>query len=139
MSQSIQEPFLHKGSQHTDDRGRITYNNDFDTTSVKRIYTIENLSIEFKRGWQGHKIEQRWFSAMKGRFVIEVKPIIAFEQSTSDSLVHTFYLEETMLDYLHIPAGYVTCIQAVEPHSKLLILSDYALGEVDDEWRFELK
>lgn len=136
MSPSIQEPFLHKGSQYTDDRGTITYNNDFDATSVKRIYTIENLDTDFKRGWQGHKIEQRWFSAMKGRFVIEVKPIIAFEQLALDFSVHTFLLEDTTLDYLQVPAGYVTRIQALEKGAKLLVLSNYHLGEIQDEYRF---
>jgi hypothetical protein len=136
MSPSIQEPFLHKGSQYTDDRGTITYNNDFDATSIKRMYTIENLSTDFKRGWQGHKIEQRWFSAMKGCFVIEVKPIIAFEQLTLDSAVHTFLLEDTTLDYLQVPAGHVTRIQALEKGAKLLALSDYHLGEIQDEYRF---
>jgi hypothetical protein len=136
MSSTIQEPFLHKGSQHTDERGIITYNNNFDASSVKRIYTIENFSTDFKRGWQGHKIEQRWFSAMMGCFVIEVKPIIAFEQLMLDSAVHTFLLEDTTLDYLQVPAGYVTRIQALEKGAKLLALSDYHLGEIQDEYRF---
>jgi hypothetical protein len=138
MDRLLQRPLLHKGNKHIDGRGIITFNNDFDCTRVKRMYTIENNSIDFKRGWQGHKIEQRWFSVIKGSFVIEIKPIIAFEQPTIDHPVDVFTLQENTLDYLQVPAGYVTCIQALETHSKLLLLSDYALGEVDDEWRFEI-
>jgi hypothetical protein len=40
------------------------YNNDFDFSEIKKMYTIENSSIEFIRVWQGHRIEQRWFSAL---------------------------------------------------------------------------
>jgi len=59
------------GSQHADESGVITYINDFDVSIVKRIYFIENNEINFIRAWQGHKIEQRWFSAVSGTFRIQ--------------------------------------------------------------------
>lgn len=59
---------LLEGKRHEDVRGVITYNNDFEASNIKRIYTIENHSTDFVRGWQGHQIEQRWFVAMKGAF-----------------------------------------------------------------------
>ena len=61
------------GKKHQDERGIITYNNDFDASQIKRMYTIENHSTDFIRGWQGHKVEQRWFACMKGGFKIKVK------------------------------------------------------------------
>ena len=68
-----------EGNKHEDDRGIITYNNEFDISKIKRIYTIENHSTDFVRGWQGHKIEQRWFASMKGKFEISVIEIDNFE------------------------------------------------------------
>jgi hypothetical protein len=38
---------------------------------------------------------------------------------------------------LHVPKGHVTCIQALEDASRLMALSDYSLGEVTDEYRFD--
>lgn len=127
-----------KGSSHQDDRGIITYNNDFDASVIKRIYTIENHSIDFIRGWQGHKIEQRWFAAINGRFEIYVIKIDDFVNPSKDLKIITYNLTDTELTYLHIPKGYVTAIKSVEENSKLLILSDYALGEVNDEYRFPM-
>ena len=68
----MQEPVLIKGSFFSDSRGTILYNNDFDASEVKRIYFIENNNMNFLRGWQGHKIEQRWFSVANGTFLIRL-------------------------------------------------------------------
>ncbi|WP_285269918.1 hypothetical protein [Kaistella rhinocerotis] len=43
-----------KGSRHEDERGILTFNNVFDASEVKRIYTIQNHFTDFIRGWQGH-------------------------------------------------------------------------------------
>ena len=138
MYSNIQKPSLLKGNSFSDERGKLTYNNGFDAKEVKRIYTLENVSTEYVRGWQGHKIEQRWFAAVKGSFIVKVKPVAAFENKDNTAPEYEFLLKEEALDYLHIPAGYVTAIQALEEGSKLILLSDYFLGEIDDEWRFDL-
>jgi hypothetical protein len=41
------------------------------------------------------------------------------------------------LDVLHIPQGYISSIQALEPEAKLLVMADYLLGEINDEYRFD--
>ncbi|WKW45561.1 WxcM-like domain-containing protein [Myroides sp. JBRI-B21084] len=129
---------LLEGKKHQDERGIITYNNDFDASKIKRIYTIENHSTEFIRGWQGHKIEQRWFACMKGSFEISVIQIDDFEKPSKDGIITKYFLAEDVLTYLHVPAGCITAIQAKENNSKLLVLSDYAIGEINDEYRFEV-
>jgi hypothetical protein len=47
-----------------------------------------------------------------------------------------YVLESATLDVLHIPAGYISSIQALEEESKLLVMSDYHLGELNDEFRY---
>lgn len=127
-----------KGNRYEDTRGIITFNNEFDASSVKRIYTIENQSNEQVRGWQGHKIEQRWFACMKGSFKICVIEVDDFEQPSRDLTINTYYLSDKELTYLHIKAGCITAIQSIEKESKLLVLADYELGEIEDEYRFDL-
>lgn len=127
-----------EGNKHQDDRGIITYNNEFDVSKSKRIYTIENHSTDFVRGWQGHKIEQRWFASMKGKFAISVIEIDDFENPSKDLTIQKYELNDETLTYLHIPSGCITAIQALEENSKLLVLADYNLGEVKDEYRFPI-
>ncbi|ASK30374.1 sugar epimerase [Chryseobacterium sp. T16E-39] len=127
-----------KGNRHEDLRGIITYNNEFDASLIKRIYTIENHSTEFVRGWQGHKIEQRWFACMKGQFEISVIVVDDFEHPSKDLKISKYILSSETLTYLHINAGCLTAIQSLEEGSKLLVLADYGVGEIEDEYRFEL-
>ena len=129
---------LLEGERHEDVRGVITYNNDFDASEIKRIYTIENNSTTFIRGWQGHQIEQRWFAAMRGAFEIAVIQVDDFENPSPYLPIQTFNLTDEKLTYLQIPAGCITAIQAKEKDSKLLVLSDYSLGEIKDEYRFPI-
>ena len=129
---------LLKGNKHQDERGIITFNNEFDASQIKRIYTIENASTEFIRGWQGHKIEQRWFARMKGCFKIFVIDVDNFEKPSKDLPIQKYLLTADVLTYLHIPSGCITAIQAKEKESKLLVLADYGLREVDDEYRFPI-
>lgn len=129
---------LLKGNRHTDDRGIITFNNAFDASQVKRMYTIENHSTDFIRGWQGHQIEQRWFAAMKGSFEISVVVVDDFNHPSPNLEVSSFILHSNALHYLHVPAGCATAIRSSEENSKLLVLSDYALGEVVDDYRFSI-
>lgn len=127
-----------EGKKHEDERGIITFNNEFDASEIKRIYTIENHSTEFIRGWQGHKIEQRWFACIKGEFEISVIQIDDFTQPSKDLMITKYRLDCETLTYLHIPAGFITTIQTKKTGSKLLILADYALNQIQDEYRFSL-
>ena len=129
---------LLEGNRFEDERGIITYNNDFDATKIKRIYTIENHSTKYIRGWQGHKIEQRWFACMKGSFEISVIVVDDFNQPSKNLTIQKYILTDEVLTYLHISAGCITSIQSIVPQSKLLVLADYALGEINDEYRFDL-
>ncbi|AIG30077.1 sugar epimerase [Flavobacterium psychrophilum] len=131
-------PRIIKGNCHTDTRGKLKYNNDFDASQIKRIYCLENANVQLKRGWQGHKIEQRWFSAVSGEFEIKVAKINDWDTLDLNHNPSIFQLSSDTLDYLHIPPGYVTCIQAKDENAILLVMANYFLGEVNDEYRFSL-
>lgn len=130
------QPTLIKGNLHQDDRGTVRFNNNFLALGVKRMYTLENVDTAFIRAWQGHKIEQRWFSPIMGSFKIKLIEINNWSEPSNDLPILEFILKTESLDVLHIPAGYISSIQALEEHSKLLVLSDYNLGEIQDEYRF---
>ncbi len=65
-------PKIIGGSAHSDNRGILYFNNNFNAEAIKRIYFIENIKINYIRAWQGHKIEQRWFCAARGCFEIKL-------------------------------------------------------------------
>ena len=124
------------GNKHVDHRGIIRFNNSFDMSLVKRIYIIENIDQVTTRRWQGHKIEQRWFSAVQGSFKIQLIKIDDWENPSKNLDIQDFLINSEKLDILHIPEGYVTSIQSTDSESRLLVMADYNLGEINDEYRF---
>ena len=131
-------PNIIKGNSHTDIRGTIVYNNDYDASEIKRIYFIENKDIYFVRGWQGHKVEQRWFSAVQGSFKIKIIAIDDWENPSKTLEKEEFILQASSFDVLQVPQGHVTSIQALEDKARLMAMSDYNLGSVKDEYRFDI-
>ena len=102
------------------------------------MYIIQNSSIKVFRGWQGHQIEQRWFSAIEGSFSIKLIEIDDWDSPTKSLFYQEIILEAKTLDVLHIPKGYVTRIQSIENESKLLVMADYFINEIEDEYRYDL-
>jgi hypothetical protein len=130
-------PQLLEGGSHEDARGTLGYNNNFDALDIKRIYVIENKNTAFVRAWQGHQIEQRWFSAMAGSFAIQLIAIDNWHRPNKKSERFEFVLDSDKLDVLHIPSGYVSSIQSLVAGSKLLVMADYLMGALEDEYRYE--
>ena len=130
-------PKIIVGNSHTDSRGSLWYNNDYDTSAIKRMFVIENHSTDFVRAWQGHQIEKRWYLVIKGSFKIQLIAIDNWEIPSKNLERFSFTFTADQLDVLHIPQGYVSSIQSLEEGSKLLVMSDYFLGEIQDEFRFD--
>ena len=130
-------PVVINGGSYSDIRGDVTYNNDFDMSSIKRIYSIQNVNTSLVRAWQGHAIERRWFSVVKGSFEIKLIKIDNWENPTKSLEVFSRIINDENFDVLCVPGGYVSSIQALEENSKLLLMSDYRLGEIEDEYRFD--
>ena len=131
-------PKIIRGNSFTDIRGTICFNNSFDTKEIKRMYIIQNSSVNIIRGWQGHKVEQRWFSAVQGEFEIHLIEVDNWEIPSKDLQSIKYNLSSDKMNVLHIPKGYVSCIQAIENNSKLLVMADYSIDEIKDEYRYDL-
>lgn len=127
------------GNTYIDERGKLLFNNDIDLSVFKRLYLIENANCDVVRGWQGHKIERRLFFATKGKFLIKVVKIDDFVNPSDFLDVEQFILDATTFDSLYVENGYATCIQAISENSQLMAFSDYLLGEVDDNYKYDLK
>ncbi len=126
-----------EGGKFKDYRGEIGFINDFNMTDVKRFYTIFHPDTNVVRAWQGHKIEQRWFSVVLGSFKIKLIIIDNWEDPSKNLTQHTFILNANQVGVLHVPAGYVSSIQAMDRESKLIVMADYLFGEIDDEYKYD--
>jgi hypothetical protein len=134
----MEQPSLITGGSFTDARGTLYYNNAFDAFSIKRMYILDNSNIDIVRGWQGHKIEQRWFIVANGYFEIQLIAVDNWESPSKELESIEYQLSSETMDVLHVPAGYISAIKSMELGSKLLALSDYELGDIVDEFRFDI-
>ena len=132
------EPLIIKGNSHIDERGMLSFNNSFNASEIKRIYVIENKSLDIKRGWTGHTQEKRWFSAISGAFTLQVIKIDDWQNPSKNLKPIKFIISEDKLAILLVPPGFVTMIKANTENAKLLVMADYLLGETNDEYRFPI-
>ena len=95
---------------------------------------IKNKSTNFTKAWQVYVIERRYFSVVQGNFKIKIIKINNRESTDKDSKVFYFVLNDQNLDTLCVPKGYVNSIQTLEEESKLMVMSDYQLGEIQDKY-----
>ena len=126
------------GGQFNDDRGTVSFVNDFDMTSIKRFYSIHHPNDEIIRAWQGHKVEKKWFYCVRGSFLINVIQIDNWEKPSTNLNVSSYHLHSNNSSVLYVPGGHVTGIKAHEADSTLMVYSDMFINESkDDDFRFD--
>lgn len=134
----MRQPYLIKGGNHIDERGRINFVNDFDMSHIKRLYYTEHFSTDVVRAWQAHIVEKRWFLCTQGEFIVKLVKIDDVKNPSEDFEVFEFSLMADDPQVLFIPEGFANGFQAKKENSKLMIFSDYAFGEnPDDQVRFD--
>ncbi len=122
-----------QGGIAEDHRGHIRFVNDFDMTEVKRFYIIENKDIETIRGWRAHRIEQRWFYALEGAFSMKTVKIDDWDKPSTELSVEETIMRSAEQRVIHVPVGYGTAFQALEPGSRLLVFADYGIGHAKSD------
>ena len=131
-------PYIIKGGSYTDERGQLEFFNEFDMSSLKRIYFTTHFDIEVVRAWQGHTIESRWFRCVNGSFNVKLVEIDNWENPSDDLNVFEYELTPEKQEILYIPSGYVNGFKALKADSKLMIMSNYGFNEIEnDQIRFD--
>ncbi len=134
----MKSPYLIQGNKHIDERGVISFVNDFNLENVVRFYTILHEDISIIRAWQGHKFETKYFYCLKGRFIINLVKIDDWDSPTIDLSVDTFILEEGISQVLFVPPGYANGFKATLKNSHLLVFSDKTVKDsLGDDYRFD--
>ena len=125
----MQKPAFISGGSHSDERGVISFINDFEFDGVKRFYSIEHSDIQAIRAWQAHKQEKKWFYAVAGSFVIAWVKIDDWENPDYRLKADYELVASKNSRILHLPGGYANGSRALEPHSKLIVFSNFTIKE----------
>ncbi len=128
-----------QGGIAQDHRGQIRFVNDFDMSQVKRFYIIRNTDPDLVRGWRAHRMEQRWFYVLSGKFAVDVVAIDNWDRASADLPVEKIILDSAENRALHLSAGYGTAFQALEADSELLVFADYGIENApNDDYTYSL-
>ncbi len=134
----METPRLIKGGKHIDERGILSFVNDFDLSTIKRLYTIQHPNKEIIRAWQGHKIEHKYFHVTAGSFVVAWVKIDDWELPSIDLTADYFILKSDEPCVLSVPQGYANGLKALEEDSQMIVFSSLTMEEAkSDQYRFE--
>lgn len=128
---------LIKGSNFTDERGRLNFFNAFSMNEIVRMYEILPSDTTTIRGWQGHKKEKKWFYCNSGSFIMNLIQVDNFDAPSKSLLPQKFVLEAHNPAVLEISGGYASGFKAQEENSKLMVFSNLSLeASKRDDFRF---
>ena len=133
-------PELINSGLYQDERGKLAFFNDLDLSGIKRIYSIEHQNTTIVRAWQGHKIEQKWFYVIKGKFKIVLVQPDNWENPSLKQVTQEYHLAAANDQILHVPGAYANGLQAMENNSKLIVFSSFnAQQSSEDNFRYDYR
>lgn len=122
---------IYHGDIAVDDRGKVTFVNDFDFKDVKRFYMVENHQPNFVRAWHGHKKEGKYVLVVQGAAIIA-----AVNMEDQAGAVSRRVLSADKPEVLYIPAGFYNGFKTLTPDTKVMFFSTATLEETkDDDFR----
>lgn len=111
---------IYSGGLSVDDRGKVSFANDFDFKDVKRFYVVENHNKGHLRAWHGHKKEAKYVYVVSGSAKIGVATGEDFE---------SYVLSADKPQVLYIPAGSYNGCRTLTDDAKVIYFSTATLEE----------
>jgi dTDP-4-dehydrorhamnose 3,5-epimerase-like enzyme len=130
-------PWLIQGGLAVDDRGSVSFVNDFGFGDVRRFYVITNHQAGFVRAWHGHRREGKYITVVSGSAVVAAVKVDDWDTPSVDSHVHRHVLSAERPAVLAIPPGYANGSMSLTADTRILVFSTSSLDEGrDDDVRF---
>jgi dTDP-4-dehydrorhamnose 3,5-epimerase len=136
----MQEPRLYNGDLAVDDRGEVTFVNDFDFAGVKRFYTVKNHRAGFVRAWHGHRREAKYVTVLAGAAIVGAVQIDDWDHPSRELPAKRFVLGGRKPRVLYIPSGYANGFMSLTADTHLAFFSTATLQDsVGDDVRYDAR
>jgi dTDP-4-dehydrorhamnose 3,5-epimerase len=137
MPTDSNKPKLIEGGVAVDDRGRVSFANDFGFDGIKRFYMIENFSTGTIRAWHGHRREAKYVLVVSGAALVAAVVLDNLKKPNKKNFVSRFVLSEFKPSLIYIPPGYANGFKALAANTKIIFFSTATVeGSKDDDYRF---
>jgi dTDP-4-dehydrorhamnose 3,5-epimerase-like enzyme len=131
---------LIEGGLSVDDRGQLSFVNDFDFAGVKRFYVVSNHVAGFVRAWHAHKKEAKYVVVVKGAALVGAVKVEAWDEPSKDAEVARFVLSANKPAALYIPPGYANGFMSLTEDALLMFFSTSTLEESrGDDYRYDAR
>ena len=120
---------LINGDIAVDDRGSVTFVNDFTFEGVKRFYMVQNHSKGYVRAWHGHKKESKYVLVVRGTILLGL-----VNMKTGET--NTVVLSDKKPKVCYIPAGHYNGFKTLTDDAQVMFFSTSTLQEsMGDDFR----
>ena len=126
------------GEIFIDDRGELSFCNDFTMTKVKRFYQVSNHKTNFVRAWHAHKEESKYVYVVTGALILGLVKIDNWSNPSKTSNVEKCVLSEKKPGVYFIPGGYAHGYKTLVPNTRIIFFSTASNEEsANDDYRYE--
>ncbi len=136
----ISQPNMIAGGLAVDDRGQVSFVNDFNFNDVKRFYQVSNHSKGFVRAWHAHKNETKYVYVANGAAIVGAVEIDNFENPNKNLKPHRFIISSKKPSILFIPKGYANGFMSLTDDTIIQFFSTSKLEDsLNDDYRFDAR
>lgn len=140
MTEIVCKPELTPGDIVVDDRGSVSFVNNFRFEGVKRYYLVGNHRAGLIRAWHAHRKEAKYVTVVQGAAVIAAVRIDNWEQPDRNAPVERRVLSAVNPAVLFIPAGFANGFMSLTEDAKLMFFSTSSLEESKgDDIRYDAR
>ncbi len=137
---TLQRPLLMRGGIAVDDRGSLSFVNDFAFHNVRRFYVVSNHRAGFVRAWHAHRREAKYVTVVQGSAVVCAVAIDDWDSPNRAAEIERHVLSAMQPSILFIPAGYANGFMSLTAHSKLVFFSTATVDESrSDDIRYDAR
>jgi dTDP-4-dehydrorhamnose 3,5-epimerase-like enzyme len=125
------------GDIAVDDRGSLSFVNDFHFEHVVRFYRVSNFSTSVIRAWHGHKKEAKYVYVVSGSAIVAAVPFDHDVAPNKAAPVQRHVLSSAKPRILYIPPGFANGFRPLQDDTVILFFSTSTLEETKgDDFRF---
>lgn len=128
---------VYNGDNCIDERGVLSFINEFTFNEVKRFYQVNNYSTSTIRAFHGHKKEAKYVYVTRGTVLICIVHLTNYKNPSKKVKVERYVLSVTKPRILYIPPGYANGFRCLEKDSQIQFFSTLSLKKSQkDDYRF---
>lgn len=131
------EPKKILGDKFFDNRGSVSFVNEFNFLKIKRYYILQNNNNNFIRAWHAHKKEEKFFTCIDGSCQISCVKISNFKKPKKNAKIESWIISSEKPEIIYVPRGFANGSMNLVPNTKILVFSTSSVQDsLNDDFRY---